>query len=189
MINRASGLFIKLTALFAASLMLLSFVDMTVPKNESAVYDSIIRLHILANSDSDHDQHIKLAVRDRIIAQCKMQGECDTRHLARDMTDIANSVLAEYGVDYTAHAVFGKERYPTREYDGISFPSGEYASLRIILGDGEGHNWWCVLFPPLCLSAATAKEELGGVGIDSDSYKVYTKQRYIIRFRFLEWFN
>lgn len=189
MIKRASRLFFKLIALFAASLMLLSFVDMTVPKNESAVYDSIIRLHILANSDSEFDQQVKLAVRDRIIAQCKMQGESDTRYLVCDMTDIANSVLAEYGVEYTARAVFGKERYPTREYDGISFPSGEYASLRIILGDGEGHNWWCVLFPPLCLSAATAKDGLGSVGIDNDSYKVYTRGRYIIRFKFLEWFN
>lgn len=192
MIKRALDLFLKLFVCACVSLSLVSFVDMTYPCDEEKVYENIIRLHILANSDGEYDQAIKLAVRDAIINECASLyngGECDIDMLAEHMTDIADDVLNSSGVDYAAHAVLGKERYPTREYDGISFPAGEYMSLRIVLGEGEGHNWWCVLFPPLCLSAASAKDGLENAGISDNSYKVYTQRKYIIRFRFLEWFN
>lgn len=192
MIKKALNLFLKLFVCACVSLSLVSFVDMTYPCDEGDVYENIIRLHILANSDSEYDQAIKLAVRDAIIDECASfckYGECDTEMLAKYMTNVANDALYAKGADYNAYAVLGKERYQTREYDGISFPAGEYMSLRIVLGEGEGHNWWCVLFPPLCLSAASAKDGLGSIGINDNSYKVYTNRKYIIRFRFLEWFN
>ena len=192
MIKKALSLFLRLFVCACVTLSLVSFVDMTYPRAENSVYDGIIRLHILANSDSRYDQALKLEVRDAIIDECRTlcgDGKCDTDALAECMTFVANRVLSQSGVDYGAYAVLGKERYTTREYDGIAFPAGEYMSLRIVLGEGEGHNWWCVLFPPLCLSAATAKDKLEGAGIDDNSYKVYTQRKYMIRFRFLEWFN
>jgi stage II sporulation protein R len=89
----------------------------------------------------------------------------------------------------TAKAEWGKESYPTREYDGITFPSGEYYSLRINLGNAEGENWWCVLFPPLCTNASFAKESLNKMGISKNGTKVYTSKKYTFRFKILEFFK
>ncbi len=182
---------------FCASAVLLFAVDLAVPAQEKAIYDTVIRLHVLAQSDSEEDQQIKLLVRDAITQECSRLFS-DTRHTedaleqieqaATEMEAIANRVLQENGVSYTATAVFGRETYPTREYDGVSFPAGEYYSLRILLGEGDGKNWWCCLFPPLCLSAAS-DESLDGVGIDTSSGKVFTKKKYRIRFKLLEWFS
>lgn len=181
-----------------ASVLLIVFVDLALPAGESEIYDSVIRLHVLAQSDSAQDQQIKLAVRDAIVAECadlfsdtRTTEEALTRieHAALQMEQIANRVLKEHGADYTATAVFGTESYPTREYDGVTFPAGDYLSLRILLGEGEGQNWWCCLFPPLCMSASTAEESLESVGIDTASGKVFTERKYRFRLKILEWFS
>jgi len=181
-----------------ASVLLLVSIDLVLPAGESEIYDSVIRLHVLAQSDSEHDQQIKLAVRDAIVAECRdLFADTDTtdealtqiQDAALQMEQIANRVLAEQGVAYTATAVFGTETYPTREYDGVTFPAGEYLSLRILLGDGEGQCWWCCLFPPLCMSASTAEDSLESVGIDTSSGKVFTQRKYRFRLKILEWFS
>lgn len=181
-----------------ASVLLLVSIDLVLPAGESEIYDSVIRLHVLAQSDSEHDQQIKLAVRDAIVAECRdLFADTDTtdealmqiQDAASQMEQIANRVLAEQGVAYTATAVFGTETYPTREYDGVTFPAGEYLSLRILLGNGEGQNWWCCLFPPLCMSASTAEDSLESVGIDTSSGKVFTQRKYRFRLKILEWFS
>ena len=181
-----------------ASVLLLVSIDLVLPAGESEIYDSVIRLHVLAQSDSENDQQIKLAVRDAIVAECRdLFTDTDTtdealtqiQDAAMQMEQIANRVLAEQGVAYTATAVFGTEAYPTREYDGVTFPAGEYLSLRILLGDGEGQNWWCCLFPPLCMSASTAEDSLESVGIDTSSGKVFTQRKYRFRLKILEWFS
>ena len=178
-------------------LVLTVFCDLFAFKNAEKVYDSVIRLHVLAASDSEQDQAIKLLVRDRLLEESDFlfQG-AETLESAKEnaptagekAVEIANSVLAEQGVDYTAHFEWGTENYPTREYDGISFPVGNYYSLRLVLGDGEGQNWWCVLFPPLCTSAATAKQGLTSVGLDTKAQKVFTSpaRKYVFRFKLLE---
>lgn len=182
---------------FCASAVLLFSVDLAVPAGEKEIYDTVIRLHVLAQSDSEEDQNVKLLVRDAITAECdELFAHTDStadalaqmEQAAKEMEAIANRVLRENGFSYTATAVFGRETYPTREYDGVSFPAGEYYSLRILLGEGEGQNWWCCLFPPLCLSASS-DESLDGVGIDTSSGKVFTKKKYRIRFKILEWFS
>lgn len=175
------NILIKTTALFCATFLLVSFIDMALPNGEDALYAGVTRLHILANSDSEYDQGIKLLVRDAVIEA----GSTDKNTIL----DVANGVLLREGAPYRATAVYGDEDYDTRVYDGIAFPCGNYHSLRIMLGDGEGKNWWCVLFPPLCLSAATAKESLNEVGIDDRAYGVYTERKYVIRFKLLELFK
>lgn len=175
------NIILKAAVLFCAVFLTVSFVDMTVPNGEGMLYSSVTRLHILANSDSEYDQRIKLLVRDAVIAS----GSTDQEQIL----EVANRVLQNEGAAYTATAVFGDEDYDTRIYDGIAFPCGSYRSLRIMLGSGEGQNWWCVLFPPLCLSAATAKEGLNDVGIDDRAYGVYTDKKYVIRFKLLELFK
>lgn len=186
-----------LTAL-CASVLLLFAIDLAVPAKEAEIYDSVIRLHVLANSDNEKDQTVKLAVRDAIVRECNTlfantqtteEALSQIQSAAAEMERIANRVLAENGFSYTARAVFGSETYPTREYDGVTFPAGEYLSLRILLGEGEGQNWWCCLFPPLCMSASTAEDSLESVGIDTSSGKVFTKKTYRFRLKILEWLS
>ena len=105
----------------------------------------LIRLHVLANSDSQTDQAVKLRVRDAVLEAAEAQLE----------EAMASSVLAENGFDYPVQAALTWEDYPTREYDTFTLPAGRYLSLRVRLGEGAGQNWWCVVFPPLCLSATT----------------------------------
>lgn len=181
-----------------ASVLLLFAVDLAVPAREADIYNTVIRLHVLANSDGDEDQAVKLMVRDAILEECsglfsetKTTAEALTqiKEAASRMEQIADHVLEEQGFSYRAKAVFGTETYPTREYDGVVFPAGEYRSLRILLGEGDGQNWWCCLFPPLCMSASTAEESLDSVGLDTSSGKVFTQKTYRFRLKLLEWFS
>lgn len=183
---------------FCLTFFVLLTVDCLIPRDEEKIYDSVIRLHILANSNSETDQALKLKVRDAIIAESGGLFE-DTQpgklpldrmdELGKKFAAIANRVIKENGFDYTASAEWGKESYPTREYDGIAFPAGEYYSLRINLGDAKGENWWCVLFPLLCTSASSAKERLQDMGISDNGTKVYTSKKYVFRFKLLEFFK
>ena len=119
------------------------------------------RLHVIANSDSTEDQQIKLAVRDAVlyatqdgIMEC--QSEKEAEEYIKDHIDIilktANSTLEESGVNYGAEAYVGTYHFPDKTYQDVTYPEGDYRALRIVLGEGAGQNWWCVMFPPLCLS-------------------------------------
>lgn len=123
------------------------------------IYDKVIRLHVLANSNSEEDQALKLKVRDGILTTVEaLTDSCQTKEEAeavlRENADIikakAEQVLGENGSDASVEILIGQEKYPTREYGSLRLPSGEYCSLRVMLGEAEGKNWWCVLFPPLC---------------------------------------
>lgn len=190
--------FEKLIAAICASAMLLFTVDLTVPAEEARIYDRVIRLHILANSDSEADQETKLCVRDAILEECgdlfsetssTEEALAQIEGASERMEQIARRVLRERGSTDDVRAVFGTERYPTREYDGVVFPAGEYYSLRVLIGEGEGHNWWCCLFPPMCMSSSTSEDALDSVGIDTSSGKVFGDRRYSFRLKLLEWFS
>jgi len=182
---------LKQTALcLALCLIIFCVCDLLVPQQESQVYNSVIRLHIIANSNTSTDQSLKLAVRDAVLAANCFEGakDMDTARLsvtaaASKAVDTANAVLAAEGVSYRATCLWGRESYPTRVYDGFRLPAGDYLSLRIVLGNGDGENWWCVLFPPLCLGAS--KDVL-----NSPSGKVFSvkTKKYSFRFKLLELF-
>ncbi len=178
----------------ALCLVTICLCDLVLIGDEVQVYDSLIRLHILANSDSDADQAIKLKVRDAILAaevfgtaDSVTHAEAQSLAAANRAVEVANRVLAEEGVSYRASLRYGKEAYPTRNYGDISLPAGTYRSLRIVLGAGEGQNWWCVLFPPLCQGGA-AKDGLTATGLDNGAVRVFDndKPRYKFKFRLLE---
>jgi len=122
-------------------------------------HEGIIRLHVIANSDSVSDQRLKLKVRDAVIAymddQEYLRTVNDTRSHMEDnlrrLETIAAGVIASEGYDYKAKADIGIRYIPEKTYGDITFPAGNYEALNITIGDGEGANWWCVLFPPLCL--------------------------------------
>ena len=169
---------------------------------ESEIYDSVLRLHILANSDSEEDQELKLKVRDTILEHSsELFGDSQSIEDAAlvinsnidTITELARQVIIENGYDYPVSVTLTNERYPTRSYESLCFPSGEYLSLRVMIGDAEGQNWWCVLFPPLCLSAATekktAEDAFIAVGLTGDQYRIITESdntKYTVRFKLLE---
>jgi len=172
---------------------------------ESEIYENVLRLHVLANSDSEEDQALKLKVRDAVLFKSEeLFANCQTREDAIEVTKQNLSVLEETaretlraeGSDHSVRVELGEEVYPTRNYESFCFPAGSYLSLRIILGEGEGQNWWCVLYPPMCLSAASAKssqsDEAITVGFTGEQYRVITETdtpRYRVRFRILEVFE
>lgn len=131
----------------------------------SACAEAPFRLHVIANSDSDEDQQVKLKVRDAVleatkegILKCKNAKEAE-EYIDENLEIIvatANDTLEENGFDYKATATVGTSHFPEREYQGVTYPEGDYQALRVVLGNGDGHNWWCVMFPPLCLSEVEA---------------------------------
>jgi stage II sporulation protein R len=132
-----------------------------VPVIPTAYAGSPFRLHILANSNSPADQKVKLSVRDAVlkatengIKGCKNASEAE--EYIRENTGIilktADEMLKEKGFCYQSSATVGKYRFPEKSYRGVKYPEGDYEAVRIILGEGKGDNWWCVIFPPLCLS-------------------------------------
>ncbi len=168
---------------------------------EEGIYDSVIRLHVLANSDGEEDQALKLKVRDAVLARAgELLAEVDTLEeaetvLAASLDDLARhaaACLAENGSAYPVRVTLGREQYPTRYYEKLAFPAGEYLSLRVLIGEGAGQNWWCVLFPPLCLSAATAKGDTTplAAGLTEEQYRMITESsgntKYKLRFKVLE---
>ena len=175
---------------------------------ENKIYDSVVRLHVLANSDSEEDQALKLKVRDGILEMTEeLLAEAATREEAIDIIEnnlerykaTAEGVLAENGSDYTAQVTLGEEYYPTRVYESSAFPCGEYVSLKINIGKAEGKNWWCVLFPPICLSAASTggnsmENAFIAAGLTPEQYRIITENnqnggKYEIRFKLLEIFK
>ena len=170
---------------------------------EEEIYDKVVRLHVLANSDSEEDQAIKLKVRDAILGvTVPLLENCQSKEEAvllleenqPLLLETAQTVLQENGFENAVSIEMGLEDYPTRTYDSFCFPAGEYISMRVSLGEGKGQNWWCCLFPPLCLGAATVKEKEAedaciSVGFTPTQYKVITesdKPVYRARFKILE---
>jgi stage II sporulation protein R len=127
--------------------------------------ESVLRLHILANSDSDRDQQLKLKVRDRLLesgifrsAESLSEAETIAEASMDKITDIAEGVLRENGCTDKVTAELDDVYFDDRTYGDITMPSGRYRALRIKIGSAEGHNWWCVMYPPLCLPAACEAE-------------------------------
>ncbi len=113
---------------------------------------NLLRLHVIANSNSDFDQNTKLLVRDAILTNI-------TKNVnSYDMENIANNVLFENGISYSAKAEIEKRHIPKKEYKNIVLPEGVYNSLNVILGDGLGENWWCIAYPPLCFTESVIGE-------------------------------
>ena len=187
--------------LLSALLLLIALLSILPIHSESLIYDEVLRLHVIANSDSDADQELKLLVRDaileetqKILKNAKSREEAEkiiSEHSAL-LENIALETVRKNRFDYSVALELGKEKYPTKNYESCAFPSGEYLSLRIKIGEASGENWWCVLFPPLCLSAATDKDAFTSVGITDSQYQIITETdnpKYKIRFKLLESFE
>ena len=166
----------------------------------TGVYDSVIRLHVLANSDSEEDQTLKLKVRDDVLSCTEeLIGDATSRDEAEEilrenldtLRDVAEKTLVREGAPNEVRVTLGEENYPRRAYETAALPAGEYLSLRVMIGEAEGQNWWCVLVPPMCLSAATSERETSclAAGLSEGQYRFITGTQdagYRVRFKLVE---
>ena len=114
------------------------------------ISDDIVRLHIVANSDSKSDQQIKLKVRDRLLSENFENIKFDLKRIEA----VCKNEISENGYAYKVKAEFGMFYFPNKSYENITLPAGNYNALRVTIGEGDGENWWCVMYPPLCYSGS-----------------------------------
>lgn len=168
-------------------------------REQSDLADSVLRLHVLANSDSQEDQALKLKVRDRVLTEAETilpQGaareealQALTDHLMQ-LAAAGAQVVAQEGYDYPVSVSLEETWFPTKEYEDFSLPAGRYQALRVVIGEGEGHNWWCVVFPPLCLGSASesTRETALKAGLSEQQVSLLTgeSEGYVVKFKALE---
>lgn len=156
-----------------------------------ALSDALVRLHVIAVSDEAEEQEIKLRVRDSVLAylEPRLEGADDAaeaRELISAELDGIKAAAETAAEGREVSVTLSREYYPTRDYGNFALPAGSYESLRVVLGEGEGHNWWCVVFPPLCLSAAEAENALETLGGDSAQLLSGEGEGVVFKFRLLE---
>ena len=186
----------KALFIFVAVIAFLVINSYIPSKDECEIYNSTVRIHVLANSDSEADQALKLKVRDKIVERMSTYNakskEEALEYIENDMDklkEIAEECIKNEGFNNPVTVEIGEESYPTREYEDFSLPAGKYTSLRIIIGNGEGQNWWCVLYPPLCTSYAIEYDDDSvDVGFTKEQYNFITgnEKEYKIKFKLLE---
>ncbi len=169
-------------------------------EKDAAIYEDTLRLHILANSNGKDDQAVKYEIRDKILekygARLKStEGISDAKEKISALTyDIERDVCAwisETGYDYGCEVTLDVEWYDTREYGSFTLPRGYYTSLCVRLGEGSGQNWWCVMYPPLCLDIATedAPSDDAVVGYTDEEYALISSDGYRVKLKILEIFS
>lgn len=165
----------------------------------NSVRDDVVRLHILANSDCEKDQQVKLKVRDALLEKNALllndgvNTENAPLYFATEKYELlktAQRVLKENGFNYSVKMTLEKEYFKTSQYGELTFPAGEYTALKVVLGEGEGHNWWCVMFPPLCIPAAggdlKTDEKIADCLSESGEKAVSGGDKYVVKFKLLE---
>ena len=155
---------------------------------------NVLRLHIIANSDSEEDQAVKLLVRDKILEESTdifagetvlKRAEDKAAERLNEFCETAEKVLRENGFSYGASAGIGDSYFETREYEDFTLPAGNYRSLIIRLGKAQGKNWWCVIFPAVCVPAAT-DASLSDSTRDTSAQIAEHPQKYVMRFKTVE---
>ena len=201
----------KTLLIIGAVFIVLTVIVMGVIKYSKSVTDSIskqvIRFHVVANSDTTDDQLLKQKVRDEVIEFIEpLLSECesveDTRYILEGslpvIKEISEEVVEDWGKDYQIYVALDKANFPTKSYGDVVLPAGEYEACRIVIGEGKGENWWCVMYPPLCyLDVATGvvplegKEQLENE-LNEEQYKLITDKEhknYQVKFKLVESIN
>ena len=167
-------------------------------RSQDALAEKVVRLHVLANSDSEEDQALKLRVRDKILERAteileqsgdRRDAEARLRGQLLELERIAAEEIAAEGYDYAVTAELTDTAFPTKEYDGFTLPAGDYLALRIVIGAGAGRNWWCVVFPPLCTAASSDLAQTAmAAGLSEDQVGFITEenQGYVLKFKSVE---
>ena len=192
--------FCMVIAIFATGILTWNiFLNLETKSTVSVLSHSAIRFHILANSDSVSDQALKMRVKESVVnyiyektGDFKTVDEAKNFILNNDKT-IKSKAIADNGYDYTVSSTFGFSDFPVKSYGDVIFPKGTYTSYTIKIGNGKGHNWWCVLYPPLCFVDVST-----GVLPDNSKKKLrnslsdtqyHTVTKYNFKFKYLKFFN
>ena len=170
-------------------------------RTQDELADKVVRLHVLANSDSEEDQALKLKVRDVVLERAtaileqsadRREAESRLRGELLELERIAAEEIAAEGYNYPVTVELENTDFPTKEYDGFTLPAGEYLALRVIIGEGQGQNWWCVVFPPLCTAAsADVPASALAAGFSEEEVNLITEenQGYVLKFKAVEWWE
>lgn len=195
---------IFLIALIIAYILYCAFSITYFSSVSGEIRENVVRLHILADSNSEIDQNVKLKVRDALLEKNtqllsdKVTPENATEYFKNSKDELeqcANEVLKENGLNYKATITLDKEYYTTRVYEDLTFPAGVYTSIKVVLGSGEGKNWWCVMFPPLCVPVADGGiETADNVNLEDylneDGKRLVSSQgKFKVGFKVIEWYE
>ncbi len=161
-----------------------------------SIREKMLRMHVIANSDSEEDQQLKLKVRDVVLSAGKevFDGSVTAIEAKEKITPyidylekIALETIKNEGFDYNVKITVEKEYFSTRTYDNsVTLPAGYYTAVKVIIGEGKGQNWWCVMFPPMCLPTAVAECEISDVLTDDETEIVTETDKYKFRFKIIE---
>lgn len=164
-------------------------------KTSEEIRSDVLRLHVIANSDTSVDQNLKLRLRDYILQEGKdiFNGSVNVENAVKKIEPVlpeleksAKAFVNQAGFDYDVKISLSKEYFTTRTYETVTLPAGKYLALRVVIGSGEGHNWWCVMFPPMCVPAADKKDEIENVFSEKEIKLVESKPKYEPRFKVVE---
>lgn len=164
-------------------------------KTSEEIRSDVLRLHVIANSDTSVDQNLKLRLRDYILQEGKdiFNGSVNVENAVKKMEPVlpeleksAKAFVNRAGFDYDVKISLSNEYFTTRTYETVTLPAGKYLALRVVIGSGEGHNWWCVMFPPMCVPAADKKDEIENVFSEKEIKLVESKPKYEPRFKVVE---
>ena len=162
------------------------------------ISEEVFRLHILANSDSDEDQNLKLKVRDKVLeyteslfeeANSKEEAENVISDNLQSISNTAYREVLDNGYDYAVKAEITNMYFTTRYYENYTLPSGMYDALRITIGEGEGHNWWCVMYPSICISTEKEQDEKAKEVFDEQQYEIVKNEQFQYKFKIVEFFE
>ena len=168
---------------------------------QTQLAEKVVRLHVLANSDTPEDQALKLQVRDRVLEEATLileasatrtEAEARIRGSILELERLAQETVREAGYDYPVTAELAEVPFPTREYEGFTLPAGEYLALRILIGEAAGQNWWCVVYPPLCTAASAEVPACAlAAGLSEDQVRLITEEDrgYVLKFKTVEWWQ
>ena len=168
----------------------------------AALADRVLRLHVVANSDSAADQAVKLQVRDAVLAQAQplLESVTDSKeaetvlepHL-EELRLTARDTLEAAGFPGEVTVSVTDQWFPTKEYDSFALPAGQYRALKVVIGEGEGQNWWCVVFQPLCLASVSEEVTAAAAqgGLTEAQVALITGQDggYVLKFKVIEWWE
>lgn len=171
-------------------------------KLQEGLSKRILRFHVIANSNTKEDQALKLKVRDEIgsflkekLSDAKNLSECEqtVNDNLEEIEQCAGAVIAEEGYDYSVNAMVNTTDFPKKTYGSYTFPSGEYRALRVVIGDGAGENWWCVMYPNLCFAGSVyevidekSKEELRSVLTEEEYAEIMAEGNIKVKFKYLD---
>lgn len=164
-------------------------------KTSEEIRSDVLRLHVIANSDTSVDQNLKLRLRDYILQEGKdiFNGSINVENAVEKIEPVlpeleksAKAFMNQAGFDYDVKISLSNEYFTTRTYETVTLPAGKYLALRVVIGSGEGHNWWCVMFPPMCVPAADKKDEIENVFSEKEIKLVESKPKYEPRFKVVE---